>query len=188
MDIVFPNDENPFEDFREKLGFKQFLYVYPRLEEAVKAKETYTNVGVLVAGSKKDILSRSQKAKAKGLIVLCPAQGYDNDKFVLEKTPVDIMFDFELLYENDHLHYRRSGLNQVLCKSAAENGKIIAFSLRSLLHSSQPALLLGRMIQNAKFCRKYNVKTVVASFARHVYELRGKNDIEALRRVINKSS
>ena len=159
------------------------LYVYTSLAKAVASSKKHK--AVLVIGSKKEISSLSQKAKAKGILTLCQSEGYLFDKFVLERTSVDIMFDFELLHAKDHLHYRRSGLNQVLCKIAHDNGKMIAFSFRSLLNSKNKALLLGRMMQNVRFCRKYKVKTLLASFAKNEYEVR--KDLIALKRVLSKS-
>ena len=169
--------------FNEEINQDNTLYVFTSLAKAINSEKK--KKAVLITGSKKDITSLSQKAKAKNIMTLCQSQGYLFDKFVFERTSVDIMFDFELLHAKDHLHYRRSGLNQVLCKIAHDNEKMIAFSFRSLLNSKNKALLLGRVMQNIRFCRKYKVKTLLASFAKNEFEVR--NDLVALERVLTKS-
>lgn len=183
-DIIFSENDAEIFSKPEQYGYTKYLTVYSTLTKALQSKEPF--VGVLVHGSNKDIMTQSRKAKEKGFLTLTPAQGYEKDKFVIEKTSVDILFDFELVYGNDHLHYRKSGLNQVLCQLAVQHEKTIAFSLHSLVASSRPEIVLGRLMQNVRFCQKYHVQTLFATLAQTRWELRHKKDMEAFERVVGK--
>ncbi len=183
-DIIVPGNETEIFSKPERYGYAKYLTVYSSLAKALQSREPF--VGVLVHGSNKDMMTQGRKAKEKGFLTLTPAQGYEKDKFVIEKTSVDILFDFELVYGNDHLHYRKSGLNQVLCQLAVQHQKTIAFSLHSLLASSRPEIVLGRLMQNIRFCKKYNVKTIFATFAQTRWELRSKKDMETFWSVVGR--
>ena len=84
----------------------------------------------------------------------------------------------------DFLHHRNSGLNQVLLDLAKRNGISFISTLQQLLLTNEPAVILGRMGQNARWCRKRNVPYLVASGAGTVWGQRSKSDLEALRRVL----
>jgi len=72
-------------------------------------------------------------------------------------------------------------LDQVTCKLARDNGKLVAFSFASILNSTgrQRAKLLGRMMQNIRFCRGFKVRTVTASFATSPFGMRSSHDLKA---------
>lgn len=102
----------------------------------------------------------------------------------LENKKTDILVSPERNAKKDNLHFRDSGLNQVLCKLAADNKVAIGFNLSDLLNSKERNVLLGRMRQNVELCRKYKIKMVLASFARNKYEQRNPRDMESLARVL----
>ena len=106
-----------------------------------------------------------------------------NRKIVTSKN-VDILVGMEKYAEKDSMHHRNAGLTQVLLKEAKQRKIAMGFSFRDFLHSKQRAKLLGRMMQNVRFCRKYKVKLVLASFARSPWEMRHAKDIAAFGRVI----
>lgn len=102
----------------------------------------------------------------------------------VENKKVDILVSPERNIREDNLHYRNSGLNQVLCKLAAKNKVAIGFSFSDILNSNERGKLLGRMMQNVRLCRKYKVKIVFASFARTKYEQRNAKDLMAFARAM----
>lgn len=107
-----------------------------------------------------------------------------DDKFnrrFLETNRDKIIFDLEPS-EKDSFHQRNSGLNDVLCKIAKEHNIIIGFSLKRILLNNP--LLLGKIMQNIRLCRKYKVKMKIASLASSWDELRSSKDIIALARVL----
>ena len=101
---------------------------------------------------------------------------------VFEDKKIDLVFNLELNNKKDHTHFVNSGLDQVLCKLAKKHGKIVCFSFGSLLNVSnfKRSRLLGRIIQNIRFCKKYKVKIAIASFAKNAKEMRYYHDLIAL--------
>lgn len=163
----------------------------PELEELSKllgfAKTYFLGKDlVLVSGSRKEILQKSRQAKQKKLLAAYEAEVNEEDKlrFVLEKTPVDLVLGVERVNLKDNLHFRRSGLDQVLCRIAADRGKIIGFSFSRLLNANNRALVMGRMMFNAKLCRKYKVINLFSNFSVEKMEMRSAKDLEAFWRVL----
>ncbi|MGM5488859.1 MAG: RNase P subunit p30 family protein [Nanobdellota archaeon] len=102
------------------------------------------------------------------------------------ESGVELIHSVEDRGMKEFMHHRNSGLNQVLCKLAAEKDVAIGFNMRLLLYSPphMRGIILGRMMQNAAFCRKFWVKQVIASFAKHPLEMRGPYELESLCKVI----
>lgn len=176
-DIVFPKgNENEFIELAEKLGYDSVVFAYENAGDIPELKlKTKIKIKVgLVAGEK-----GIQKAKKKADIVLFKSTG--NDRWVFEKSDADIIFGLEEAQKKDYMHHRASGLNQVLCKIAAKKNKIIGFDFSSVLNATGmlKAQIIGKIRQNAKFCRKYKVKTALASFAKSPYGMRAPNDMIA---------
>jgi len=189
-DIVFPNkNEEKFIETAERIGTKEvyFIYAYQKnigelknkIQELQKATKVKLNLG-LIAGSK-DIL------KAKRICNFVIAESSDDDQHVLEKLTPSLMLNFEKSEKRDRFHYRVSGLNQVLCKLAAKNEVVIGFSFSELLNAPKfkRAVLLGRMMQNIRLCRKYKVKTLLASFAKTSFEMRDERILKSLYSILN---
>lgn len=87
----------------------------------------------------------------------------------------------------DSMHFRKAALNQVTCALAKKNDIMIAFSFSAILSSGNRPLLLGRMMQNIRLCRKYKVKMIFASFARNKYEMRNASDLISFAQLIGMS-
>ncbi len=113
----------------------------------------------------------------------------DQNRKIVEDRNVDVLMNPELKSQNDKLHYRKSGLNQVLAKIAKENDVAVGFGFSFLLNADavKRAMILGRMKQNVRICRKAGVKMVVCSYANNTAELRGAKDFLAFARVIGMS-
>ena len=103
---------------------------------------------------------------------------------IFENKSVDIVIGLENLEDRDDLHYRKSGLDDVLCNLANKNRISVGFSFSDFLNAKDKSKVIGRMMQNAMLCKKYKVNAVVASFARNNYEMRIAKDLEAFGRVI----
>src|SRR3989344_2945509 len=85
------------------------------------------------------------------------------NRSAVENKSVDILINPERNSEEDFMHYRNSGLNQVLCKLAKKNDVAIGFNFNYVLNSEGilRSKILGRMMQNVKLCQKYKVKMVI---------------------------
>ena len=121
-------------------------------------------------------------AKREGLVV------FNTNKTLLrgifENKFVDIVTGLESIEEKDDLHYRKSGLDHVLCNLANKNGISVGFSFFDVLNAKDRGKIIGRMMQNAMLCKKYKVNVLVASFSTDKYDFRLRNDLEAFGRVI----
>ena len=98
----------------------------------------------------------------------------------------DILMNPELKSLGDKVHYRKSGLNQVLVNLAVKNDVAIGFGFSFVLNSNgvERAKILGRMKQNVRICRKSGAKMVVCSYANSVKEMRGSKDLLAFAKII----
>lgn len=73
----------------------------------------------------------------------------------------------------DSIKQKNSGLNDVLCNLANKNKIAVAFSIDRLKDLN----LLGKILQNIKLCKKYKVKMLFFTLARHKYDLVASSDM-----------
>lgn len=81
----------------------------------------------------------------------------------LKDKNVDMIISLEKNFGKDFMDNRNSGLNQVLCKLANKNRIVIGFNFDDVFDSNNRGLILGKMMQNVKFCRKYKVNMFLYS-------------------------
>lgn len=140
---------------------------------------------VLLKGkTPKELLKEVESVRNKNLKTIYKAESEEMLRFALERSKVDIVYGMENLHAKDSLHFVRGGLDQILCKIAAEKGKTLAFSFSGLLNSSDRARLLARMRLNIKLCKKYKVAIIFCSFAGSKEEMRSVKDLQALGRIL----
>jgi hypothetical protein len=171
IDIVFPNkNEEEFIEMSKKLGMAGIIFAYKNKNEFYEKKTDIPAINALIAEPK-----NIMKAKQLNAPAICTAS-----REAIERG-ANIVFGFELLEEKEHTHYRKSGLNQVLCKIAADKKVAIGFSFTTILNSygQKRAQLLGRIMQNITFCQKYKTPMKIASFATNPYEMRAPADLTA---------
>ncbi|MCX6742349.1 MAG: hypothetical protein NTX24_04235 [Candidatus Pacearchaeota archaeon] len=84
--------------------------------------------------------------------------------------------------EKDYMSYRNSGLNHVLCKIAAQNNKIIFISVDKL----NSPIVLGRIIQNIKLCKKFKVKYQFVNLVDDSSMIRSAFELKEIERVLLK--
>lgn len=175
-DLVLLKADKDAEAAANVLGFSALLF----LER---------DIVHLTGANKAALLQAAQKARQQKLPTVYRASDPETLRFVLEKVPVDFVYGLEQLHDRDSLHYPRSGLDHVLCKIAADEGKTIAFAFSELLHDEKNrALLLRRMAFNIRLCKKYKVKMLLGSFATQKEELRSRKDLEAFFRLLERFS
>jgi hypothetical protein len=101
---------------------------------------------------------------------------------------VPVIFGLEFSEKPDFIFHRNSGMNQVLAKIAKENNISVGFSFSGFKKAKNKAVVLGRMRQNMMLCRKYSVKTIVASFAFSPGELASGSELTSFRNLLQKKS
>jgi len=186
IDIVIPNNnEEEFIVMAEKLGYTGLCFLYDSndyMNKQFENKKIKIEIGVL--GDNKNI----DKIKGKNEKVFVAVKSSNNDKEIMERSKADMIFSFEDALRRDFIHQRASGLNHILCRLAKENNVIVGFSLKSILISGDKHLILGRIRQNIKICRKFKVKTTIASFAREPFEMRNAHDVMSLFKILGYDS
>jgi RNase P/RNase MRP subunit p30 len=170
-DYVFMKKNMEIEKLGAELGFSRTHF----LED---------DFVLLKSKTQKDLLKEAQAAKQKKLKTIFRAESEEMLRFALERSQVDIVYGMENVHPKDSLHFVRGGLDQVLCKIAAEKGKILAFSFSDILNSANKSKLLARILFNMRLCKKYKVPILWCSFAASREELRSAKDLQALGRIL----
>jgi len=184
IDFVIPNNnEEGFISIADKLGYKELYFLYNindylDKQKKFKIKNTGIKVSTGILADNRNIYKIKNKLKGKDVFVA--VKSYGNNKEIIEKSVVDMVFSFEENTRKDFIHQRASGLNHILCKSAKENNVTIGFSIKLILDAENRQEILGRMMQNIRICRKFNVKTIIASFAQMPLEMRPVHDLASL--------
>ena len=121
--------------------------------------------------------------KSKDKFTAYKANGDDRKAF---EKGINLIYHLEFGKRKDFIFSRNSGMNQVLAKIAKEKNVVIGFSFNDFAKAKNRAEILGRMQQNMRLCRKYKVKTLVASFATKTEELQDEITLKAFERLLNK--
>lgn len=130
-----------------------------------------------------------KKLPSSETLVIGSAQNEKLIRSILENKQIDAFTNIESSGGREHTHYRRSNVNQVLAKIAAENGKTYIINFSRILNTSHEkrSKLLGRIIQNLKIFEKYNVPIAIASFSKDIHGLRNYDQLSAFARVLGAS-
>lgn len=187
IDLIFArNNEKEFIEIADRLGIDGICFIYNfknkndflQNQDKVNKLQERTEIKLftgLIADSK-----NISKAKKLSKIVIYKSTG--NDRHAIEKSKANAVFGLETIAIRDSMHHRNSGLNHVLCKLANKNNIMICFSFSSILNTDGRirSQILGRLMQNIRLCRKYKVKTVIASFAEKPYDMRPCPDLKSV--------
>lgn len=168
IDIAFPfRNEKKFVERAKAMNCSGIIFVYE--------KDIKKNLETVKSLNSKDF-------KVYSAIIGKVSKKYDfvfskGSRKDFENKKTSVVFALETGSGKDKHHYRSSGLNQVLCGLAKEKNILIAFSFNSVLKAKDKGLVIGRMMQNVKMCKKYCVKMAIASFAQKPEELRHWKDL-----------
>jgi len=181
IDIVFPkNNEAEFISIAKRLNYNKLCFVYDDLEK-IKRLKTKQNKKTkqkpkILYGTLTNFKNINKARQTADLVLI---ESSIDDRKILENSDDVILFNPEINKKKDFMHQRASGLNHVMCKLAKRNNISIAFPFSQILNleNKKRAELIGRIMQNIKLCRKYKVKTIIASFAKKPFEMRPQNDL-----------
>ena len=114
--------------------------------------------------------------------------GWNEEKClqILKRGKIDLLLCMETPGGKDPLHWRKSGLNHLLLTLARQHDTAVGFCLSNILEQKgvKRSQLLGRMMQNVRWCRTYKVRMVLCTFAQDIFGLRSASDLESFGRVI----
>lgn len=183
-DIVFPkNNEKEFIELAEKLQIDGICFAYPFTDkksiadakERINELQPATKIKLEAAFTASGI----KIYKVHDLSEITIAEASENSRDTIAKYMPDIAYNLELSAGRDFAKVRNSGLDKPTCQFASKNGTIVAFSFSGILNSVNQQQLLGRIMQNIKLCKKYKVKTAIASFATEPYDMRSPHDLKS---------
>jgi RNase P/RNase MRP subunit p30 len=187
IDFVVPNNnEEEFIVIADRLGYNGLYFLYNAEDYLNKQGKFSANsekirIHTGILADRKSIHKIQNKLLDKAFIVV---KSSDNDKGLIERSQINMIFGLEENFRKDFIHQRASGLNQVLCKLANKKEVSIGFSLKSILESKNRHEILGRMVQNMILCKKFKVRTAIVSLAQKPLEMRDVHDIASLFRVL----
>ena len=122
-----------------------------------------------------------QKDKTKKIAIIGGEDEFN--RRALETLKIDYLVSPENNHGKDSLKQRASGFNQVLAEIAKKKNISIIFSLsliNSVTDKKQRAILLSRIIQNIKVCRKSDCPVKFATFAKNEEELMDEKQVQAI--------
>ena len=137
------------------------------------------DIAIIKAETKKQL----GKIRSDTLTIFRP-QTEELLRYALEKSNVKLIYGMELINPKDSVHFVRGGLDQITCKIAAKNDKIIGFSFSDILNAKNRPRLMARMIANIKLCKKYKVKTYFGNFSSTKLDQRAAKDLQTFCRML----
>jgi RNase P/RNase MRP subunit p30 len=163
--LILTRENKEIEKLSNELGFTKTLF----LER---------DFVLIEADSKKELIKGINKVKGK-LTVYKP-KTEEMLRFALEKTKINLVYGMEIINPKDSVHFVRGGLDQICCKIAKENDKIIAFSFEEILNARNREKMIARIRFNIKLCKKYKVKMFFSNFSKDKFEMRSEKDLFSL--------
>lgn len=109
-------------------------------------------------------------ARAKGALRIIECSE-TNLRQAVEQNKADIILVAEQGMQ-DSMHYRKTALDHIVCGLAGKKGIAFAFSFSYILNARNRAVVIGRIMQSIRLCRKHRVRMVFASFASDKWEMR----------------
>ncbi len=181
FDIIFPNkNEEDFFKIAKELDISKLLLAYyenpTNADKIIELGKSYNiEIEILEIRNTKNI--NKQKNKCRIMV-----ESGESNRSYFESRRIDFILNVEDCGQREYIHHRNSGLNQILCKLAAQRGLSVVVSFGTLLNASKVKKysLLGRIKQNKILCEKYKVRYKVASCAKSPYEMRKLSDLNSL--------
>lgn len=178
IDICFPKgNENEFVEIAKKIGTKALVLVYKDYKELIKQKNLKLNYNTYL-GLLSNIKVREKQEIGVDIILSTSVTRRD-----IENKIINLQYNFENISKKDKIHFRSSGINQVIGKIIKQKKKIVGISVTNLWKGNT-AKKLGRIIQNLKILTKYDVDYFLASFAENPIELSSMSNIISMSRTL----
>lgn len=145
----------------------------------IKKKEDITSFdcdGFLIDADERECRRTIEFIKSKNKSVKIAVIGIDDEfnRRAVETLKINYLVSPEITWQNDGLKQRASGLNHVVAKIAKDKKIIFVIDISLINKQSDKknkAILVSRIIQNIKICRKAKCELKLASFAKNDEEL-----------------
>jgi ribonuclease P/MRP protein subunit RPP1 len=158
---------------------KKDALIFQKIKSKNEIQENYD--GYLIDSDEKEIrkIIEALKNKKKKIAVLGKDDNFN--RRIIETCRINYFVSPEKNNQRDTLKQRDSGLNHVVAKEAREKDISIVIGLADVLKASgkNRSLLLARIMQNIKICRKVGCKIRIATFAENKEDLRSEGELKA---------
>lgn len=168
------------EDFNNPDKFMDFSEEVYWLRQNSKLD---TLIGALIhPESQRRLKEVSRSALEYVDIILVDGGDTEINRMASECWEVDILAHPERNRQKDFMRQRNSGINDVIAKLMAEKCVAIEFNFSEILNSGGMfrSRVMGRMQQNVRLARKYNVPMILTSGAIDRYGMRSPRDLMAI--------
>ena len=182
-DLVFPKgNESHLVDMALRLGINHLIMCYTlddpmikirKKEVELQQQENLTTEFAIIVSNQDDV------GKAKNYTTTIIAYAKPE---LFEDKRVSHIIDMESGRRDDFIHHKNSGLNQVFIDHAIRTDKTLLVNANKLLYEKNIAqsVVLGRMLQNNIFYRKYSPKVIVVSGSFEPLQMRAWRDLQNL--------
>jgi len=162
-----------------------FIKEISKLDD-INKRESESYEAVLLKTSNAELLRRMIDRAANYFEIYVLGVSDKINRVALEHKKVKALISPEFERAFDYTHYRNSGLNQVLCKIARDSNKVIIENFSEFLKKDKKdrAILLGRILQNSMLCKKYNVKFIIAVFAKNEQDFVACQKLEEFKKIL----
>lgn len=156
FEVLLSKRSGKLEEEAKNAGFESVIFIDG---EKLVLIDTY---------NKEDLRKEISRASSKGKKIIVMGNGDEINRIAVSDKRVSMLLSPENAKKKDFMHYRDSGLNQVLCNLALKNGILIGIDYSSIkkMKGKERAARIGRIMQNIELCNKYKTPVVLASFGK----------------------
>lgn len=186
IDICLPKDnEKELLEQAKKLGYKEVVFLYSTKKELLEKKKKYKKVGFYLRAKKISDLKKLDSVYLEADLIAVSSQDESIIRAAAENPRIDLLFEITSATGKDHLHYRYSGLNEIVVNIAKKSRQSYGLSFRYFLEQKPEARakILGRELQNIRLTRR-KIPIIIASFSQNPEQIRKPEDLQALSRVL----
>jgi ribonuclease P/MRP protein subunit RPP1 len=194
IDICLPKgNEKELLERAKLLGYSSVVFLYPfsSKKELLEQKKKFPNqkIGLYIKAIKPNDLKKVEQFYLDADMIAVSAQDENIVRLASENPRIDLLFEVASSSGKDSLHYRNSGLNNVIVNIAKKSKQAYGLSFRYLLeHESYArAKILGREIQNIQLSRR-KIPIVIASFSQDIWQIRNPNDLQSIGKLLGLNS
>lgn len=186
-EFVYPDDnEEDFLQIAEMLSFDSLVFIYKEKlsqKHIDKREELQKNTQIKIF-----LAAENTNGKLADYRI---ARSSDDGltRKIIEQKKADIILGMEFHNEKDYMRQMNSGLNHIVAKLARENDVVFAFPFFDWLNlnENKKNLVLSRLMQNLRLCKKYQLKVMIRSFSNSKFGLRNKKDMLSFETIITKT-
>ena len=194
IDICLPEgNEKELIERAKQLGYSEvvFLYTFSSRKELQEQKKKFPNqkIGVYIKAIKPNDLKKVEQFYLDADMIAVSAQDETVVRLAADNPRIDLLFEVASASGKDSLHYRNSGMNNVIVNIAKKSKQAYGLSFRYFLeHESYArAKILGREMQNVQLSRRKN-PIILASFSRDIWQIRNPNDLQSIGKLLGLNS